>query len=539
MQPPDEGLSLSTQIRPNAQPPAAFKQAIKDEEMATWLKEKIRENHTIGLLYSGHHCKVFDEDSPPCHLITVDPDKESAKQLRKFAVKGRLKILQMDRSVLAVSEELDQSWSLCIANKDTLDDYLNQRNILLGRSHQGRGEDINQATAWRVWTDAGGCCMYRGCGKDLSQIRLYNKSAKVGYLAHIVASNPDGPRGDATLSHRLSNVHDNIMLMCDEHHRLIDAIDEDVHPTPKLQEMRQEHVRLVNILRLALSYKRTTAVTLFGNVANVPTYFSDTDLNEALLEQGKILAHRIDCIPRDTHRDERTAPEFWKNLLYEHDHHIRNMVTMFSSGKVGLDTDLSFFPLHLMPILVLGGRIMGEGRPIDVFQYRRHLKSWTWDPHANPLPPETFAHSVQQAADTDELLLSLELTAELDPNALPTEIQDKLEKGQMHWWRISLSEPNGDCIKHPDDLAQFRTIARCVINQIQDGLRPSRIHLIAIAPASTCFTFGQMLQAGHHPSYIVYDRPNHTTPFRAALTIEGAAVSSADYATTPHCIPLR
>lgn len=33
-----------------------------------------------------------------------------------------------------------------------------------------------------------------------------------------------------------------------------------------------------------------------------------------------------------------------------------------------------------------------------------------------------------------------------------------------------------------------------------------KVHLIAVSPASTVFRFGQMLQAGHHPEYLVYDR---------------------------------
>ena len=45
------------------------------------------------------------------------------------------------------------------------------------------------------------------------------------YIAHIIASNPDGPRGDEIRSHQLSDKIENMMIMCDKHHRLIDRED--------------------------------------------------------------------------------------------------------------------------------------------------------------------------------------------------------------------------------------------------------------------------------------------------------------------------
>lgn len=57
-------------------------------------------------------------------------------------------------------------------------------------------------------------------------------------------------------------------------------------------------------------------------------------------------------------------------------------------------------------------------------------------------------------------------------------------------------------------------------------MRVQKIHLIAISPASTVFRFGQMLQAGHHPECIVYDRPGREFKFIPALSITSHYVSS-------------
>jgi len=42
------------------------------------------------------------------------------------------------------------------------------------------------------------------------------------YIAHIVAEKPDGPRGDPARSPLLADAIENLMLLCDVHHRLID-----------------------------------------------------------------------------------------------------------------------------------------------------------------------------------------------------------------------------------------------------------------------------------------------------------------------------
>ncbi|HDR9317935.1 TPA: SAVED domain-containing protein [Burkholderia vietnamiensis] len=68
------------------------------------------------------------------------------------------------------------------------------------------------------------------------------------------------------------------------------------------------------------------------------------------------------------------------------------------------------------------------------------------------------------------------------------------------------------------------SVARNVINDIQDKMHARRVHLIVVAPASATFSIGQLLQAGHHAAYTLYDRANWEQPFREAFTINGHSV---------------
>jgi hypothetical protein len=91
-----------------------------------------------------------------------------------------------------------------------------------------------------------------------------------------------------------------------------------------------------------------------------------------------------------------------------------------------------------------------------------------------------------------------------------------------------MPNPGFDCIAHPDDLDQFMQVARKTIIHVQDVMRVKKVHLIAISPASTVFRFGQMLQPGHHPEYIIYDRASREYPFVPAFSITGHNVSAHD-----------
>lgn len=504
------------------------------EEARDFLGRAKAEEAAVRLVYAGRLCALSWADEEHGELHQVDLTQVIKTDLGRLASKGLVSHLELSEKDFVDATHCDGDWSFSETTADSLNWVYGQREQLLGR-----GADIARDTAWKVWADAGGCCMYEGCGKDLSEIALHTKPARISYLAHIIASSPRGPRGDSERSHQLSNVADNIMLMCDEHHRLIDRVAEADHSVERLNEMRSRHVSIVRRLRTALTYTSITAISLLADLGGIPANARDTDLSEALLPLRRTMRNRLDLIRR-TQRDDRTEPGFWARLLHEHEPDIRHMISSLSSRAENITTqELAIFPIHLTPILALSGRIVGEARPVHVFQFDRQRKSWQWPADASPLPAETFEVTANESSQAEEVFLSLELTAQIDSHAIPEAIRQRVEAGDMPWFRISIPEPSSGCIQHPDDLEQFREVARRVVARIQDEVRATKVHLIAIAPASTVFSFGQMLQAGHHSTYTVYDRPSGASQFRAALSIGGHSVSSADQASSPYTLDLR
>ena len=85
-----------------------------------------------------------------------------------------------------------------------------------------RGQAPQAQTVQLLCAKAAGRCEFEGCGKILYEEILTRKGIRDSVVAHIVASSPDGPRGDPNRSHALSAEISNLMLLCPTHHKLID-----------------------------------------------------------------------------------------------------------------------------------------------------------------------------------------------------------------------------------------------------------------------------------------------------------------------------
>jgi len=496
-----------------------------DQQLKPWLEQQLAAGTVVTLVHMKFRCKLFTASDAA--LIEGDVDKDSLPVLKKLASKNQLRRLEILEAEFIKFDHAPADWASrsLPAAKEDVTAWDKKRQGLFGVG--GRGKSLSARDAERVWQDAAGHCMYRGCAEDLRSTSLTTKTARVGYLAHIVAADADGPRGNPITSASLSSAPDNVMLMCDAHHRLIDRIAVDTHPVSYLQEMRKEHALLVNAQLAALKYPRAQGVSLLADIGGVPASFDIRDGCQAMMAKHFMPMPQVQSICRYTNRDDRLQQGAWGKILHDMEHDLLELMRLKRPEQPlgGFAESLCIFPLHLVPILVLAGRIFGEARNIDIFQYHRERKSWQWDSTALAGPPKTFwLKEGKVTPSSGEILLSIELTANIDEAALPTAIANPVKNGEMRWMRIGLNNPHHTVIKHPDDLAQFTAIAREAIRLIHDDIRASRVHLIGVAPASSLFRFGQLLQPGHHPVYRIYDRPDQKQPFQPALDVDGQHV---------------
>nr|CUV43180.1 conserved protein of unknown function [Ralstonia solanacearum] len=504
-------------------PSSAALGGLDDVALAEWLRRQKKDGNEVVLVHAGTTCKVYEKADIRGVLQSADPEGKSKTVFKALAKQKHLYTVAIPPSEMAGATTVDAAWVPQETSEQDIDAFVEQRKVHLGRV-EGRGDPITPETANQVWADAGGCCMFQGCGQDLSVVPLYNKGPRIAYLAHIIASDPCGPRGTDEDSHRLSNVAENIMLMCDAHHRLIDSFAPDRFDAQRLRDMRRHHTAKVQSYRAAMRHRVAQVVTIFGDIGATPTHFPDSEFMEALLSEELSMHPEVKRHLVYQSRDDRTAPGFWGNYLREMQLEIGLMVQSLSRPTASSPDELAVFPLHHSATLVLAGRIVGEARRVRVFQPSRRRKSWLWNRDAEIHPAGTFKVIGDTDSPVEEVLLTVELTAHLDESAIPESLATAIAGGAIRRIRLTTDAPSGECLQRKEDLDQVMGVARSLINDIQDKMHAGRVHLIVVAPASAAFSIGQLLQAGHHAGFTLYDRANREQPFREAFTINGHSV---------------
>jgi hypothetical protein len=235
-----------------------------------------------------------------------------------------------------------------------------------------------------LWGRASGRCQYAGCnrlllGEQISGARNANKS----YIAHIVGDSPDGPRGDPVLSPKLAHDPDNLLLVCDEHHRVIDREMVDAHSVDVLREMKRRHeARILTVTGIDEDLG-----------SHVIRYAAKIGANESPVEKGAVKWSMIpDRYPLDDGwidldlvtlelRDD--DPAYWPT-------HVKNLRTVFAEKVRGrMERQeirrLAVFGLAPIPLLFELGRLISDISTADVRQLLRDPKGWKWDPSSPPI----------------------------------------------------------------------------------------------------------------------------------------------------------
>lgn len=96
-----------------------------------------------------------------------------------------------------------------------------------------------------LYQRSGNRCAFPGCSKTLTfdEERAHSPTS-LSEIAHIVAKSPDGPRGKYRLPQEQRDNYENLILLCEEHHHIIDQ-NPASYPVEMLRRWKDEHEQLV------------------------------------------------------------------------------------------------------------------------------------------------------------------------------------------------------------------------------------------------------------------------------------------------------
>jgi hypothetical protein len=391
---------------------------------------------------------------------------------------------------------------------------------------------VSPGTKARVAALAANHCQFDGCGEDLTTHAPTGSAGVFSYYAHIIAASPDGPRGHTTLSAQRADDPENLLLLCDKCHRLIDKVDPDKYSVDVLQQMRADSITNVKRLLGTLRFQSVERLYVLGNITGQMPHISDRDADAALwrakLRASSKAAESAFEFGRAHHRphDDAYWPAVFTTLAYDLPA-LQGRLNGVRNSSVPRPP-LGVFPLH-------GTSVQPHRNKVGEHEITR----WAWPDDA--VAPSTDKYKVEvlqpPSGDAEEAVLLISLTFDITTNRLPAPATKDMSL-VLPGIQISVEKPSPQVIRHPNDLALFGAAVDEALRLLQDSWKVKKVHLFIGAPTSAVLKVGQKMQARHHANFLCHEPLATGTNSAFAPTIE---ISSTEVRAirTGHAVSLQ
>mgnify|MGYP002600138148 CR=1 FL=1 len=319
-----------------------------------------------------------------------------------------------------------------------------------------------------------GLCEFPGCGKRLYEEGLTKLNINFSQFSHIIADSPNGPRGDKNKSEELGKDINNIILLCPEHHKLVDSAEQEFTPQV-LHQYKKDHEELVHKLTDIKNIEPSTVLIYAANVGGNSCPVSYDQANLTIFP----LHYPADKIPitisfnqkQRTERDQMFWEEEISNLNYYFEQHVKRLI---DHGDI---KHLSVFAIAPMPLLIQLGALLTDLVPTDIYQLHREPQTWEWQKGEDK---EIF-HIIRPEYEHNKPVLVFSLSSDIT-NRIKGYYNDESE---ISLWEVRVDNPNNDYLKSKEQLSEFRLKMRMVYEDIDKHSAKGNIE-VYMAMSNAC-----------------------------------------------------
>ena len=367
---------------------------------------------------------------------------------------------------------------------------------------------VSPQTRLTLWTRSAGRCHI--CNDQLLGDLLSGKDElNNGYVAHIVADSPGGPRGDPVFSPQLADDVGNLMLLCNAHHRLIDGHQTRCeYPVGRLLDIKAAHESRIDLVS-GIQPDRASHVLLYAARVGEHDCLARYDLAKGAMLPDRYPASR-EPIALDMARWEFKdhEPDYWvfqrTNLQRQFERKVR---AQLADGHIA---HLSIFAVAPQPLLIELGRLLSDLPAVDVHQLHREPSGWGWREARAPIGYDL----TKRPGSGKDVALIISLSGTITDDRI-----DAVMDGAPIW-RITTATPNNDIMHRRDDLTLFRQTMRRVFDAIkaQHG-QDATIHVFPALPVSAAVEVGRVWMPKADLPLVIHDENRARGGFEPRLTI--------------------
>ena len=367
---------------------------------------------------------------------------------------------------------------------------------------KGHSTGISTGTRNQVLLDAHGRCMFEGCGADLTEDPVTRARGNFATLAHNVAASEGGPRGVLHLSGGLADDSDNILLLCEIHHRLVDKVARADYPAAALSAMRRRFCEDATALLDALALAPTPAYCVAWPVHRQQIALpSSQEVARAL----KPIGARLDGQLRPVNDNEALLRSLEGAALWA----AMDTTVERTAGDILLQAHgegyrAALFAMGLMPALIALGAKLGNKCDITPMLRYRENGLWYW-PVNEPRGEFYTVDGMSGLSHVEgEVCLLLGFTA------VPEVMRSTAESlGMAVVSVVAHPEHLGNgALGHPKDGAEFRQRMQELLHRFRDAHGVRSVHVLPCASNAACVFFGQAFDS-YHPELVIYDFASH------------------------------
>lgn len=370
---------------------------------------------------------------------------------------------------------------------------------------------IPEIVKLKLWGKSAGCCQYENCRKPLYYDSLTKAEFNTSYIAHIYADQPKGPRWHPTLSELLKSDIANLMLMCDEHHRLIDRAQIIEHPAERLLAMKKVHEEKIELLSSIIPEKRSHII-LYG--ANIGAHGSPLSYKEAastlLPDRYPVSTRAIELGMKNNVYQDHTE-EYW---TFQQEQLSQMFQHSVSTLKGNHDVQhFSVFGLAPIPLLIKLGTLLSDIYDADIYQRHREPISWKWQ--ADSTTTDDFFKVVPPKEIKGNPVLNLSLSATITPDRITSQLVE-----ECSIWTVTHANPHNNFLTSKKILEKFREVMRETMNTIKTMHgQNAHIHVFPAMPVSASIEMGRVWMPKADLPMIIYDQNRQSQSFIKTIKI--------------------
>ena len=374
---------------------------------------------------------------------------------------------------------------------------------------------LNNLVVLRIWVKSGGRCAYAGCNENLLTDDLTQYDAKTGYLAHIVAEKPNGPRGHPTRSEKLKADPANIMLLCGKHHKMVDVDQVKEHPEELLLRYKREHEERIE-LQTGIHPSKRTHVVLFGtNIQDRRGMVNFEQAHQAIMPErypAGMRGIRIDLNELGIGPVEDGYWDLATKLIKK-----KAAVLHEKEDANGIEINhLSVFGLANIPLLIYFGRSVGDIVPADIYQRHRRPADWKW----RAMSSQGFNYTLITPEEAEQCSVCVILS--LSGRVHREEVIRVLGK-EMPTYELTIANPSREYLQAQEQLELFTREWRELMTRIRATHGPEcEIHLFPAVPVSVAIEMGRAMLPAADPVMHLYNLEKldaKSSEFKFALTM--------------------